>query len=1481
MRPPGSPIGWRPRRGTILTAVVLVAVTSVMGGLFSAAGAGSPTPQIPGSVAAPTAAEISPICQAPDTTGVLGPSSTLPSTPTSTLISPPGGVVNFTALSTGIYVNTGSKIITYTLGGSEVSSFSLPAGIAQQNGNEVSQPVVDTTGDIYLSSYYNQVVDKFSPSGALLWSVDPAGGNPTGLFPVGSGSSEQVAVSLTQNHADSDLLNPTTGAISGTFPLVDDFDYVTTESDGDLLVSGNGYVQTLSPTGTVLSTFGSRQVEGAGVHTGSGSQFYYPAQAVQGPDGTIYTADPQSTIESTSPQGYFEDSTTLGQNSNGGDNLAMGGENFYLVGSTFFYQGGPPFNSGADTISTITLPTLSAELGAVHRPFNTLGWGAGLSSTASGNYFAAGTTPDVYASFDPWWLADASHLQLSYSVEDTTSLDAETVPAPTVVPLPTTAAGLADIPVTIPAADQLPGPYLVQAVLTDTSTSPPTTVGSTCMPYTVGATGDRLDLASLPSGSGAGGPSDPRGVALNAQLGLDGLRGVTINWSTFLPNCSASAPTAATCGPSAMTFANASEAPFQASYLANQDHVAYWLQASGGSFGSVPTALVNDGWWKADTTALVSYYSKVPTGCAQCAPVTKWEPWNEPDNTGWGTGSQYVSSVLEPFYQAVKSVLPGSASTVIGGSSLGVPLTWWQQLIAANGLDYLDVASVHPYTGNNDSFEEDSNQTEVRELQAVLGSTPLWFTEVGWWNDGDYNYLAQADIVARAMIWQKVLNIPVWNYFFDEGSWGNDGVSFSLIQAGSSDDYVKPAALSTMATSTQIADRPYVSMPATGIPQTYQADFGPGTASGSDNQLAAVWSDGLDTTSSVTVTAPGGGSVPVTVTSEYGDATATSVNSGTAYSLPISDQVTYVSYPVGDTLSVGPTEGYGSNLALLSAGATATASSGNADNAINGLQVGSSQGWSSSAGDTTPSLTVTLPGPATINRIVVDTQSNGSTAFSLRNYAVEVDSPLLGWTTVATVVGQYRTHELQLAFNPVTATGVRIAVSEINFGGYYGGGIPPWWSPTYGGVGFVHAVQVYGGTDTPDQIAGTGLTPLLTGNSGTPPTTTTTEPSTTTTTEPSTTTTTEPSTTTTTEPSTTTTTEPSTTTTTEPSTTTTTTTEPSTTTTTEPSTTTTTEPSTTTTTEPSTTTTTEPSTTTTTPEPSTTTTTEPSTTTTTEPSTTTTTPQQNGSGQPNPGGGGQPGGHPPTVISPEGYRLVTSGGTVYHFGHLSSYGSELPLPMGQTVVGMASTPSGHGYWLVSWTGGVYSFGDAGFYGSTGGEALNKPIVGMASTPSGRGYWLVASDGGIFAFGDARFYGSTGAITLNKPIVGMASTPSGHGYWLVASDGGVFAFGDAGFHGSTGGLTLNKPIVGMTAAPGGHGYWLVASDGGIFAFGNAGFYGSTGGITLNKPIVGMAAAPGGRGYWLVASDGGIFACGDAGFYGSTGAFPPTDPVVGIT
>ncbi len=171
-------------------------------------------------------------------------------------------------------------------------------------------------------------------------------------------------------------------------------------------------------------------------------------------------------------------------------------------------------------------------------------------------------------------------------------------------------------------------------------------------------------------------------------------------------------------------------------------------------------------------------------------------------------------------------MLPGAASTVIGGSTLEPVPWWWQQVVAAGGLADMDVAATHPYTGSNDAYEEDGMASQVRQLQAVLGSKPLWFTEVGWWSDGDYNFLGQADDVTRSLIWQRALGVPVQNYFFDEGSWGDNGTSFSLIQTSSGVDYVKPAALATMTTSGLLAGRPYRSMPEVGIPQAYRADFG-------------------------------------------------------------------------------------------------------------------------------------------------------------------------------------------------------------------------------------------------------------------------------------------------------------------------------------------------------------------------------------------------------------------------------------------------------------------------------------------------------------------------------------------------------------------------------------------------------------------------------------------------------------------------------
>jgi hypothetical protein len=1371
----------RRRVPALCALALLTAAASVPALLVGTTNAGDAAgSQIPGSVAAPSASEVSPVCTAPDPSVALGPQPSLPQNPAQTLVSPPGGVIAFVATASNLYVNTGSQMVIYTLSGTEVRAFSIPSAFA--NSQQPTQPVVDPSGNIYLGSYYGTVVDKFTPTGALAWSVDP--GHPVGLFPIGTGSSFALGVSVVEHPGSSTELNLATGASSGSYPLYDDVGYVTQAPNGDDLYTevssstqnqyDEGYVETVSPSGTVLSTFGSGHIEGQGQKTGSGTQFYYPGEAAMGPDGTVYTADPLSTIEATSPQGYLEGTTSLH------NSLQMGGPSFFLEGGTFFFQGGPPFNRGAENISTVPLSAVTAYLHAVQQPDGSLGWGAGIVTPEPGNYFPPGTTPTLSASFDPWWTEDAAHLEVSYSIETDGSLTSETVPAPTTVPLPTSAQALASVPLPVPAADDGPGPYLVQASLYDTSTDPPTRLGTTCLPVTVGATGDNLDLSSLPPGAGSGGPNDPRGVALNAQLGLSGLRALAFSWSNYLPNCNASAPTAATCGPSAMTFTQAPSAYFQAAALAAADHVTYWVQVSGGD--PVSAALVHAGFWQGDIAALVSYYSKVPAGCSPCAPVTNWEPWNEANNTGWSNAAAYVSQVLAPFYAAVKSVEPGSTSTVIGGSSLEPSVSWWQAIVGAGGLADMDVAAIHPYTGNNDAFEEDSMQSEVAQLQGVLAGKPLWFTEVGWWSDGDYDYLAQANNVARAMVWMKVLHVPVWSYFFDEGSWGNDGVTFSLIQDSNTDDYVKPAALATMEASSELAGRNVTGTPPTGIPQTYETTFSP--TSGGHTQLAAVWTDGLPVTSSVTVTAPGGGTVPVTVVSEYGAATSSTANSGQAYGLPLSDEVTYVLYPTGDSLSVGPTESYGTNLALSSSGATASASSGNASAAISGLAWGTGQGWSSASGDVTPSLTVNLAGAPTVNRIVVDTQSNGSVAASLRNYTVSLDEPGSGWQQVSSQTASYRNHELQLAIPPTVATGVRVNVSEVNFGGYYGGGIPPWWNPTETESAFLHALQVYAGTSPVSVVDGSDLTPLTTGGSGGGSTTTTSSSSTTTTSTSSTTTT-------------------------------------------STSTTTTTSTSTTTTTEPTTTTTTEPTTTTTT----------------TSPGgsghhgttaagywLSTSSGSTYGFGNRGPAGPTHPHLKDPPVVGMAahrgaGYWLVTADGGVYNYGRVHSYGSAAHQHLTSPVVGMAATPNGRGYWIVTSAGTVYPFGSAHLYSPSGSHPLTGPVVGMASSPDGHGYWLVTATGTVRPYGDALFRGPTQTVPLQAPIVGMAATSDGKGYWLVGADGGVFNFGDAPYKGSPSGQALAAPVVGLAPSRDDRGYWLAGADGSVRTYGDAIFKGS--------------------------------------------------------
>ena len=64
-----------------------------------------------------------------------------------------------------------------------------------------------------------------------------------------------------------------------------------------------------------------------------------------------------------------------------------------------------------------------------------------------------------------------------------------------------------------------------------------------------------------------------------------------------------------------------------------------------------------------------------------------------------------------PFYAAVKASDP--SAQVLGGTVVGMELSYWQGIAAAGGFRYMDIAAIHPYTGNNRSWEEEEFPASV------------------------------------------------------------------------------------------------------------------------------------------------------------------------------------------------------------------------------------------------------------------------------------------------------------------------------------------------------------------------------------------------------------------------------------------------------------------------------------------------------------------------------------------------------------------------------------------------------------------------------------------------------------------------------------------------------------------------------------------------------------------------------------------------
>jgi len=1048
----------------------------------------------------PAASNATPVCGAGDLArSVNDGGASAPTNAVSRIVGGSWSVQDFYASNSGLYVNTGTEILGYSLSGSllwQVST-TVPNGLFSWNTmpqyRVFSGATVGPNGTLYVNDYPAGIAAIDPITDTVLWTMNVKAAD---VYPWWNGSTFELFVPTSQVQ-NGGILVSTSGSQIGTvtFPVAGGGVYEVSETpSGDDLVTENNYVEVYSPSGTLINYFG-----GSGHENQAGLQlqgFWEEGGAID-TGNQILVLDGGGSIDAFSTDGEFEGSTNLG-----GFNPSQVPQAYLVNGNVYFVGGGNWDNT--QEIDVVSLSAIEEWLSQPQAPSDVLGWGAGIefgspSALVAGNYFPYGSTPTAFAYFDPWYSQIASHLEITYSVASLADEVNGDWPAAQTIPLGSVS-DLQDVQLNLPTG--VPGSYQINVNLYDTSSGTANLIGSTCATYGVGAPGDRLNMSTLPGSPGWGGASDVRGVVLNAELGLDGFRGSSVSWNQLLPNCNVASPTAQTCGPEGLDYSNFPQYYFQAAYLANEYHISYWIQVDNETCGNpepIGCVLVQDGYWGPDVQALVAYYAN-PNNCSstatdsECAPVTAWEAWNEANNTGFGDPATYVNEVLRPFYEAVKAAEPNG--TVVGGSSLGVANSWWQGVIQAGGIDYMDAAGVHPYTSYDDTWEEDGTIPAIRQLELSFsaacaqdasapchapGSLPLWFTEVGWWSNSPAAFYEQANAVARAMIWQKVLGVPVWNYFYDEGGWDLD---WGLLQVGGpGGEFVKPSALAAMETANQLSGRPYLGMPidstsgltsgqAPVIPQTYEALFGP--TPGGDHNLAAIWTDGLATTASVTITSPSEGQVPITVTDQYGASHSFTLDSGVPSPLYLSSSVVWVLYPATDRLIVGAPVSYGPDLALGAQTSASSTGGGSLANPVDGNPTGYNY-WESAGGDSQPWFQIELPTTATIDRVVVVTASEGSVEPELRDYQIDVEDSQGNWVEVASVSGEYYEHAEEIDFSPIQAQAVKVQIEEVNDAGEAGGAVPWYLSPDAVVPALIRQVEVYGGSADQGQLQGSQL----------------------------------------------------------------------------------------------------------------------------------------------------------------------------------------------------------------------------------------------------------------------------------------------------------------------------------------------------------------------------------------------------------------------
>ena len=181
--------------------------------------------------------------------------------------------------------------------------------------------------------------------------------------------------------------------------------------------------------------------------------------------------------------------------------------------------------------------------------------------------------------------------------------------------------------------------------------------------------------------------------------------------------------------------------------------------------------------WYQYVRAMVERYDGDGTGDMPglTLPIKHWGVWNEPDlRTAWnppnypphqfnGSVQDYVQ-LMRVAYSAIKDADP--TAVVVGPSTAQYPgrnytgewhLWTWDEMIAAGGLNYMDVLSFHTFL-ELDTWDIGNNINAILESVDVRrAGKPVWLTEVGWDGASDVHALEKARNLVRltVILWEQ------------------------------------------------------------------------------------------------------------------------------------------------------------------------------------------------------------------------------------------------------------------------------------------------------------------------------------------------------------------------------------------------------------------------------------------------------------------------------------------------------------------------------------------------------------------------------------------------------------------------------------------------------------------------------------------------------------------------------------------------------